>query len=476
MGHQCRNEGPVEKRISSPPIIFMSSSHHLRLIALIAALGGLLFGYDTAVISGAIGNLTDYFSLSPMQTGWAIASALTGCLAGALLADYFSTRFGRKRSMVIAALFFLACSVGTALPDSFTAFIVYRIIGGIGVGIASMVVPMYIAEIAPASKRGALVAYNQLAIVIGIVVVYFVNYFIALQGDDRWNLNQGWRWMFGSEAIPSVLYLVLLFFIPESPRWLLMKGKVTRAQAVLEKFNGQVEAKKVLEDITKSLGENTGLSRRLLLKPSFRLALGVGIGLSVFQQVTGINAILYYAPEIFKRFGSDANASLLETSMLGVVNLVFTIISISLVDKKGRKPLLLIGSAGMFIALAVVGIAAYFQVISTWLLPFLLLFMASFSISWGPVVWVLLSEIFPNQVRSLALSIAVFIQWAANFLVSQTFPLLTENQALQAKFHGAFPFIVFAVLCLAALWFVKKYVPETKNKTLEQMNELWKPE
>lgn len=451
----------------------MNSNYNLRLIALIAAIGGLLFGYDTAVISGAIGNLTIYFSLTALQTGWAISSALVGCLAGALLADRLCTQFGRKWSMIIAALCFLACSAGTALPDHFTGFIIYRIIGGIGVGIASMTVPMYIAEIAPASKRGALVAYNQLAIVIGIVVVYFVNYFIALQGNAQWNLHEGWRWMFASEAIPSILYLLLLFFIPESPRWLLMKGRNEKAKLILEKFNEPSESRKILDDIQNSFEITERGSWKLLFTPYMRLALLVGIGLSVFQQVTGINAILYYAPEIFKSFGSDANASLLETSMLGVINLIFTIISIYLVDKAGRKPLLLIGSVGMFVALAVVGIAAYLQVISTWLLPFLLLFMASFSISWGPVVWVLLSEIFPNRVRSIALSIAVFIQWAANFIVSQTFPVLSESQSLRKNFHGAFPFIIFAVLCLFAIIFVKKYVPETKNRTLEQMNELW---
>jgi SP family xylose:H+ symportor-like MFS transporter len=449
---------------------------NLRFIALIAAIGGLLFGYDTAVISGAIGNLTVYFSLSPLQTGWAISCALAGCLAGALWADDLSTRFGRKWSMLIAALLFLVCSAGTALPEHFTAFVIYRIIGGVGVGIASMVVPMYIAEIAPAEKRGSLVAYNQLAIVVGIVVVYFVNYFIALQGNEDWNLHTGWRWMFGSEAVPSLIYMLLIFFIPESPRWLVMQGKPIRAQIILTKLNGGTEAGKVIEAIKNSLGQEKKASFKLLLHPSFRLALLVGIGLSVFQQVTGINAILYYAPEIFKRFGSDTNASLLQTSMLGVINLVFTILSIYLVDKTGRKPLLYAGTAGMFLALAVTGMAAYYQVTSTWLLPFLLLFMASFSISWGPVVWVLLSEIFPNRVRSLALSIAVFVQWGANFAVSQAFPLMTGNKWLNAVFHGAFPFTLFATLCLLALGFVWKYVPETKNKTLEEMNRLWEME
>lgn len=450
-----------------------STNNNLRPIALIAAIGGLLFGYDTAVISGAIGNLTIYFSLNTLETGWAISSALVGCLFGALLADYLSSRFGRKWCMIVSAILFLICSVGTALPDSFTSFIIYRIIGGIGVGIASMVVPMYIAEIAPPEKRGSLVAYNQLAIVIGIVTVYFVNYLIALQGNEEWNLQKGWRWMFGSEAIPSVLYMILLFFIPESPRWLLMKNKPARAFGILERFNNKETAARTGQQILDSLKSQEKTSWRALLQPSLRLALLVGIGLSVFQQITGINAILYYAPEIFKSFGSNTDSSLLQTSLLGVVNMIFTIVAIYLVDKLGRKPLLYIGSAGMFVALAIVGIAAYYQITSAWLLPFLLLFMASFSISWGPVVWVLLAEIFPNRVRSLALSLAVFVQWIANFVVSQTFPLLTGDKWLQQTFHGAFPFLLFAVLCLLALLFVGKYVPETRNKTLEQMDELW---
>ena len=446
---------------------------NLRFITISAALGGLLFGYDTAVISGAIGNLTTYFSLSPAETGWAISSALVGCLIGAFVSDFVSHRFGRKISMLIAALFFLACSIGTAIPETFTVFIIFRIVGGVGVGLASMVVPMYIAEIAPADKRGALVAYNQLAIVIGIVVVYFVNYIIALQGNSDWNLKLGWRYMFASEAIPSILYLILIFFIPESPRWLLVKGRGPEAIKILHRFNPSENIDALLADVKASLEGKDTQSWRILLSPALRRAMAVGIGLSVFQQITGINAILYYAPEIFKSFGSDANASLLETSILGLTNLIFTIISIALVDKVGRKPLLIIGSLGMLVSLAVVGYAAYYHITGLWLLIFLMLFMGSFSISWGPVVWVLLAEIFPNRVRGLALSIAVFIQWAANFAVSQTFPMLTENANLNRTFNGAFPFWLFAIFCVAALVFVWKLVPETKNKALEEMDALW---
>jgi SP family xylose:H+ symportor-like MFS transporter len=376
--------------------------------------------------------------------------------------------------MLITAILFILNSVGTALPNSFTMFVLFRIVGGIGVGIASMVVPMYIAEIAPPKRRGALVGNYQLAIVIGIVVVYFVNYFIALQGDAHWNLNIGWRWMFGSEIIPSILFLVFIFLIPESPRWLLQKGKSEQAVAVLEKINAPEDVAQVQSEIQNSLEQEDKGQWNNLMNPIYKKALFVGIGLSILQQLTGINAILYYAPEIFKSLGSSTDASLLETSILGVVNLIFTLLAIKWVDKMGRKPLLYIGSAGMTISLAAVGIFIYNEAVGNYVLPFLILFMASFSISWGPIVWVLLSEIFPNKIRSLALAISVFIQWVANFVVTQVFPSLVENQWLKDNFNGAFPFYLFSVICLFSLFFVWKKVPETKNKSLEQMDALWK--
>jgi SP family xylose:H+ symportor-like MFS transporter len=451
-----------------------NNKNYILFIALSAALGGSLFGYDTAVISGAIGNLTEYFHLTPVETGWAISSALVGCLIGAFFSDYLSNRLGRRATMLITAILFILNSVGTALPNSFTMFVLFRIVGGIGVGIASMVVPMYIAEIAPPKRRGALVGNYQLAIVIGIVVVYFVNYFIALQGDAQWNLNIGWRWMFGSEIIPSILFLVFIFLIPESPRWLLQKGKSEQAVAVLEKINALEDVAQVQSEIQNSLEQEDKGQWNNLVNPIYKKALFVGIGLSILQQLTGINAILYYAPEIFKSLGSSTDASLLETSILGVVNLIFTLLAIKWVDKMGRKPLLYIGSAGMTISLAAVGIFIYNEAVGNYVLPFLILFMASFSISWGPIVWVLLSEIFPNKIRSLALAISVFIQWVANFVVTQVFPSLIENQWLKDNFNGAFPFYLFSVICLFSLFFVWKKVPETKNKSLEQMDALWK--
>jgi SP family xylose:H+ symportor-like MFS transporter len=450
-----------------------NNNNYILFIALSAALGGLLFGYDTAVISGAIGNLTLYFHLTPFETGWAISSALVGCLIGSLFSDYLSHKFGRKVTMLITAILFILNSIGTALPASFSMFVLFRIVGGIGVGIASMVVPMYIAEIAPPKRRGALVGNYQLAIVIGIVVVYFVNYFIALQGNATWNLTIGWRYMFGSELIPSLLFLVFIFLIPESPRWLFQKGKSKEAISALLKLNTEKEALEVQIEIQNSLQDEEKNQWKHLVNPVFKKALLVGIGLSVLQQLTGINAILYYAPEIFKSLGSSTDVSLLETSTLGVVNLIFTLLAIRLVDKMGRKPLLYIGAIGMTIALTTVGLFLYYNAIGNYVLPFLLLFMGSFSISWGPIVWVLLSEIFPTKIRSLALAISVFMQWVANFAVTQVFPSLIENAWLKEHFHGAFPFLVFAIICLLSLLFVWKKVPETKNKSLENIDSLW---
>lgn len=452
-------------KYNKKPIIFITFS---------AAFGGLLFGYDTAVISGAIGNLTNFFQLNSIETGWAISSALVGCLIGAIISDYLSNRFGRKIAMIISAVFFMLSSIGTAIPETFTFFVIFRMVGGIGIGIASMVVPMYIAEIAPPNNRGALVGNYQLAIVIGIVVVYFVNYFISLQGDDNWNLTIGWRWMFGSEIIPSTLFLLFLFLIPESPRWLIQKGKSTEALGILNKLNSIEDAILIHTEIKNSLDKDDKNQWKNLVNPVFKKVLFVGIGLSVLQQLTGINAILYYAPEIFKNFGSSTDVSLMQTSILGVVNLIFTLLAIKLVDRMGRKPLLYIGSIGMTISLTAVGLFIYYDTIGNWVLPFLLLFMASFSISWGPIVWVLLSEIFPIKIRSLALVISVFIQWVANFLVTQFFPILVENQLLIEKFNGAFPFYLFSTICFLSLIFVWKSIPETKNKTLEEMDRLWK--
>jgi sugar porter (SP) family MFS transporter len=335
------------------------STLYLVLICLVATLGGLLFGYDTAVISGAIGLLQQHFELDAAMKGWAASSALVGCFVGVAFAGEINDRLGRRTALLIAAVLFLVSALGTALPRTFTEFIIFRAIGGLGVGIASMTSPMYIAEISPARIRGRMVSLNQFAIVFGMLVVYFVNYFIAGQGDEAWNASTGWRWMFGSEAIPAVLLLGLMLLVPESPRFLLKQGREDKARQVLARVAGAAHAEREITGIRAALAEESG-SLKQLLQPGMRLVLVIGVLLAVLQQVTGINVFLYYAPEILKSVaGSQTDVALLQTVLVGGVNLVFTVLAIWIVDRVGRKPLMIIGAAGMGLCLAAIGMAAY---------------------------------------------------------------------------------------------------------------------
>lgn len=441
-------------------------------IALVAALGGLLFGYDTAVISGAIGFLQLHFELSPAMVGWTASSALVGCILGASVAGKLSDQFGRKNVLIFAAIMFLISAIGSAIPESLTEFIIYRIIGGIGVGAASMTSPMYIAEISPARIRGRMVSLNQFAIIFGMLVVYFVNYFIAGQGDELWNQTTGWRWMFGSEALPALALLVLMFTVPESPRWLAKQGQHDKALSILSRIGGKQHGDTELAEIKASIShEKESLSQ--LFAPGMRMVLVIGILLAVFQQITGINVVLYYAPEIFKSMGGETNAALFQTILVGAVNLTFTVIAIWTVDKLGRKPLLLIGSAGMGISMFAIGLAAYLQNTGMWVLFFILSYIACFALSLGPVVWVYLSEIFPTKIRGRAMAIATVCLWIACFTISQTFPMLHDNAYLVEKFNHGFSFWLYGVMCVVTFLFVLRYIPETKGKSLEEIEDMW---
>ncbi|WP_114778516.1 D-xylose transporter XylE [Botryobacter ruber] len=443
-------------------------------ITLVATLGGLLFGYDTAVISGAIGALRTYFNLTAAETGWAASSALVGCVLGAAVAGWIADKYGRKPGLLLAAVLFTISAIGSAIPETFTEFIIYRIVGGVGVGIASMLSPMYIAEIAPAHLRGRLVSFNQFAIIFGMLVVYFVNYGIALQGDSTWMENTGWRWMFGSETIPAVLFCLLMLLVPRSPRWLAMVGQENKAFQVLAKITGPANAEQALTEIKASLHQDKKQEKVKLVGQGFGLVVFIGIMLSVFQQVTGINVFLYYAPEIFSQLGGGStDTSLLQTIVVGAVNLIFTVVAILTVDRIGRKPLMMIGALGMGVCISAIGFAAYLQSTDVWLLVFVLGYIASFALSLGPVVWVLLSEIFPNQIRGKAMALAVAAQWISNFAVSQTFPMMMDNPFLLDNFHGGFPFWFYGAMCAVTILFVWKYVPETKGKKLEEMEQLW---
>ena len=461
---------------------------YLILITVIATFGGLLFGYDTAVISGTVSSLNKNFvephNLPELQanslSGMIVSSALIGCIIGGLLGGVVSDRLGRKKGLQLVAVLFTISAIGSAWPEMFFAgfgtggaeytvhFIIYRIIGGIGVGLASMLSPMYIAEIVPPNIRGKLVSWNQFAIIFGMLVVYFVNYFISRGGDDQWLHATGWRWMFASETIPAILFAILLFFVPESPRWLVLKGKENEAVRVMNRVSPDMVALE-MEEIKASLQHHQ--SGKLF---SFGfLVIFIGIMLSVFQQFVGINVVLYYAPEIFKNMNIDTDGALLQTIIVGAVNLIFTVVAIMTVDKLGRKFLQITGAITMAVGMFALGMTFYLEYMGVGSLLCMLLYIAGFAISWGPVTWVLLAEIFPNKIRGKAMAIAVAAQWIANYMISWTFPIMDKNSVLIEKFHHGFAFWIYAAMSVLAALFVWKFVPETKGLTLEEMESVW---
>jgi len=451
-------------------------------LTLIATLGGLLFGYDTAVISGAVKAIREFF-IEPLGLGsvnavlgFTVSSALIGCVIGGSSAGFISLSLGRKKGLMLAALLFIVSGIGAAFPEKMSimgmqplvSFILYRIVGGIGIGLASMLSPMYIAEIAPAGIRGRLVSWNQFAIVLGMLVVYFVNWFIARQGDEQWNLTSGWRYMLLSGVFPSVVFIIFLLFIPETPRYLVLKNKHKKALDVLRKTVGDQEAEKNLRDISETL-----VSKSAPWLSFGGLVIMISILLAAFQQLVGVNVVLYYAPKIFQNMGTRLDISLLQTIMVGTVNLIFTVIAIFSVDRFGRKPLLILGGLIMGFAMASIGFAFNAENMGITALVFILLYIAGFAMSWGPVVWVVLSEMFPNSIRG-AMSIATATVWITDLIISWSFPVLDDNSWLVEKFHHGFAYWLYAIICLFAVFFVWKMIPETKGKTLEQIEKLWK--
>ncbi|WP_099159562.1 D-xylose transporter XylE [Virgibacillus ndiopensis] len=452
------------------------NSLYIFSITLVATLGGLLFGYDTAVISGAEKSIETYFSelgLGSLAHGATISSALIGCIIGGIVSGYFSSKFGRRNSLIFAAVLFLLSALGSAYPEFLffekgnptiallLTFNLYRIIGGIGVGLASAIVPMYIGEIAPAKIRGRLVSFNQFAIIFGMLVVYFVNWGIANGQSLAWINDIGWRYMFASEAIPALLFFIFLFFVPETPRYLSLNGEDDRALAILTKINGSREAKSILSEIKHTV---TVSSEKLFAYG--KTVIVIGIMLSVFQQFVGINVALYYAPRIFESMGAAKDASMLQTIVMGLVNVIFTIIAIMTVDKWGRKPLLIMGSVGMAVGMFGVAGLAFANIISIGTLIFIIIYTASFMMSWGPICWVLISEIFPNKIRGQAVAIAVAAQWAANYLVSSTYPMMME-------YSGGLTYGIYGIMSILSAIFVWKFIPETNGKSLEQMESIW---
>jgi SP family arabinose:H+ symporter-like MFS transporter len=428
------------------------------LISVVAALGGLLFGFDTAVISGTINFIQPYFGLSEAGLGWTVSSLLFGCIVGVMLAGNAGDHYGRKKMLMLAALLFFISAIGSASASSLEFFIFARILGGLAVGVASILSPMYIAELAPAKYRGTLVSLNQLAIVIGILVAFFSNYLLVGTGENNW------RWMLLVMAAPAVLLFFSLFLVPESPRWLVAKGRQDQALRVLLKTLGREFAHAELKEIGKTLKNQEESTFSDLLAPKIRPLLFIGIILAVFQQITGINTIMYYAPKIFANVGQSNDSALMQTILIGGINLVFTLVAMVLIDRFGRKILILIGSLGMALMLA--GLSTLFFLKETsgiLVLVFILGYIAFFAASLGPALWVVAAELFPNRLRSKGMSVAIVSLWIACAIVTIAFPIMLE------KLSGGTTFLVFALICVANLLYVIKYVPETKGKTLEEL-------
>ncbi len=428
------------------------------LISVVAALGGLLFGFDTAVISGTINFIQPYFGLSEIELGWTVSSLLFGCIAGVFIAGKAGDRYGRKKVLMAAALLFFFSAIGSASAHSLPIFLFARILGGIAVGVASILSPMYIAELAPAKYRGTLVSLNQLAIVIGILVAFFSNYLLVGTGENNW------RWMLLVMAAPAVLLFFSLFLVPESPRWLVARNRNVEALKVLVKTSGVELAQSELNEIQQTLKNQEESTFSELFAPKVKPLLFIGIILAVFQQITGINTIMYYAPKIFANIGQSNDSALLQTILIGGTNLVFTLVAMVLIDRFGRKLLIVIGSTGMMLMLA--GLSVLFftnQTSGVLVLVFILGYIAFFAASLGPALWVVATELFPNRLRSKGMSIAIVSLWIACTIVTIAFPIMLE------KLSGGITFLIFALICLANLLYVIKYVPETKGKTLEEL-------
>jgi len=444
-------------------------------ISMVSAMGGLLFGYDWVVIGGAKPFYERFFDIAglPSLQAWAMSSALIGCIAGALCSGLISDRYGRKLPLIIAALLFTVSALGTGLVSDFNLFIVFRIVGGVGIGLASALSPMYIAEVAPAKMRGGFVSLNQFTIVVGILAAQIVNMLIAekVPADatdtyikESWNGQMGWRWMFMAEAVPAVLFFILVMLVPESPRWLVKAGREDKALPTLTRIGGAVYARTEIENIRESLNNATEkVSLRELFKKAYRPILFIGVFLAVFQQWSGLNTVFNYADEIFRAAGYGVSDTLFNIVITGSVNLVFTFVAMFTVDKWGRKKLMLFGAAGLAITYILLGSAYFFELKGLAVLSLVVIAIGVYAMSLAPVVWVILSEIFPNRIRGAAMALATFSLWVACFILTYTFPLLNASLGASGTFW------VYAGICLISFVVILIKLPETKGKSLEEL-------
>ncbi len=452
-----------------------STEHNLRYILwliCISALGGLLLGWDTSVISGAIGPIRDYFQLSAAEMGWAASCVVVGCIIGSFMVGPVSYHWGRRGALFTCCIVFFISAVGSALATNFTVYIIFRIIGGWAVGAACIICPMYMSEISPRAYRGRAVSCFQQSVIIGQTVIFYINFLIARGMTDAWLSDLGWRYMLGSEIIPAILFGIMLFTIPESPRYLVMKGKIDKAIQVFTKMSNRNHAEKLVKSVQDSLleVENSSKNRVSLLAPGIFPLVLLGSFIIVSQQFSGIDVIMYYAPEILKPI-SGTEGALFQTTFIGITFIIGNIICMFLIDRIGRIPLMVWGTIGCAVGMGIVGFSFYSQNPGYGALAGIIIYALAYSISWGCVSWTLLSEIFPNSIRDRAMSIAGGCKFVAGFLITMFFPILNENEYLVEKFHGAFTFWMFAILALLAVIVVKVFVPETKGVALEEMQE-----
>lgn len=451
--------------------------HNLRLIFFIcsiASLSGVILGYDASVISGVIEPLTEHMALTPWESGWAVSNVILGCIAGAWCVGFISDRIGRKSTLIITALLFVLSAVGAALASSLTDFVIWRLVGGLAVGMASAVTPLYIAEVSPKDWRGRMLGLQQMLMVGGQVTVYIVNYLIARGMSHQWIVSEGWRWMLASGVVPCALFLLLVPFMPESPRWLALKGKTERAREVLTHLSNAQHAERLLQEIMTANQYDTAspTQRGVLRDARARYILLVGCAIAILQQVSGINILLYYAPSLLQNITASTQASLFQSIFLGLALLAGVAVCLSTIDRTGRTPLLRWGALGCALCLAFTAWA--FITEAGGILPVvgLVAFVLIFGLSWSLGAWLLISEIFPNRIRAVAMGFAFASMYLANFIDTQSFPMMNRSRVLMDHFHGAFPLMLCAVGCLVAFWFVRRFLPETRGVSLEHIEPL----
>ncbi|HHB7706972.1 TPA: sugar porter family MFS transporter [Klebsiella pneumoniae] len=451
--------------------------HNLRLILFIcaiASLSGVILGYDASVISGVIEPLTEHLALTPWESGWAVSNVILGCIVGAWGVGFISDRIGRKSTLIITAILFVFSAVGAALADSLTDFVIWRLVGGLAVGMASAITPLYIAEISPKDWRGRMLGLQQMLMVGGQVAVYIVNYLIARGMSHQWIVSEGWRWMLASGVVPCALFLLLVPFMPESPRWLALQGKTERARAVLTRLSNAQHADRLLQEIlTSKQHDNIQTSQRGILRDArTRYILLIGCAIAILQQISGINILLYYAPSLLQNITASTQASLFQSIFLGLALLAGVAGCLNAIDRVGRTPLLRWGALGCAVCLVLTAWAFIAQVGGLLPVVGLVAFVLIFGLSWSLGAWLLISEIFPNRMRAVAMGFAFASMYVANFIVTQTFPMMNRNRVLMDHFHGAFPLMLCAVGCLVAFWFVRRFLPETRGVSLKHIEPL----